>query len=282
MLTLSRRVRFAVNPGSGVGPSFGTPENLDRSDRAPLPAANGFGGSPAMRGFGRHYEIEAVCCGEPDAVTGYFINIKDIDRAVRAQAVPIVERVCAESPGTNPAVVVGDLFRACDEALGGRVRDLRLHLSPTYSVGIEERAMNRAVIRQQFDFAAAHRLHVPTMSDDDNRRTFGRCNNPSGHGHNYRIEAAVEIPTDGVRRFGLEELESAAMDAVVDYFDHKHLNVDTREFLSGSGVNPSVENIARVCFERLAPEIEKRSAGTARLRAVTVWETDRTSCTYPA
>jgi 6-pyruvoyl-tetrahydropterin synthase len=73
---------------------------------------------------------------------------------------------------------------------------------------------------------------------------------------------------------------------IIQPFDHKHLSVDVPQFRCGGGpaghggVNASVENIARVCYENLAPAL-RRECAAAELRSVTVWETDRTSSTYP-
>ena len=82
--------------------------------------------------------------------------------------------------------------------------------------------------------------------------------------------------------FSLETLERITAERVISRFDHAHLNEDTAEFdTSRGGVNPSVENIARVCYDLLAPAVVSASPD-ARLRSVTVWETDKTSATYPA
>lgn len=140
-----------------------------------------------------------------------------------------------------------------------------------------------ALLRQQFDFAAAHRLHVPTLSDEENRRIFGKCNNLRGHGHNYRVEPCVEVSVQqgGPPAISLAEFERLTVEHIIARFDHTHLNDDTAEFNTArGGMNPSVENIARVCFERLAPAIRAAAPG-AKLRYVTVWETDKTSSTYP-
>jgi 6-pyruvoyltetrahydropterin/6-carboxytetrahydropterin synthase len=134
------------------------------------------------------------------------------------------------------------------------------------------------LIRQMFDFSAAHRLHAPSLSDEENRRVFGKCNNPAGHGHNYRLEVAVQV--DAGDSFSLADLEEITNESLIRRFDHKHLNADTEEF-GPRGVMPTVENIARVFHAQLAPLIAARSR-TAQLRSITVWETDRTCCTYPA
>lgn len=157
----------------------------------------------------------------------------------------------------------------------------------------------RVLLRVRAEFSAAHRLHAPGLSDEQNRALFGKCNNPSGHGHNYAVEAAVSLPASG----GASSLTPAALEAlldrhVVEPFDHKHLNIDTQDFNTDrGGVIPSVENIARVCYDRLAPHVAQLGTHAAQLgthaapgaghqaaalASVTVWETDRTCATYPA
>lgn len=259
---LRRTVRFAINPDQRAG------------DRG----ANSFAGSPAARGLARHYEIDATCRGPLDPVLGYVIDIKDIDQAVRDAALPLIAQA---DPESDPARLLPDLFQAVAARLSTPLRALRWWLTPYYSVEMCADAPARASIRQRFDFAASHRLHVPALSDEENRRRFGKCNHPSGHGHNYRLEPCVEVALNAGPALTLDQLERLTIDAVIQRFDHKNLNIDTAEFADGRGLNPTVENIARVCFDLLAPAIAAASP-SARLRSVTVWETDRTSCTYPA
>lgn len=87
-------------------------------------------------------------------------------------------------------------------------------------------------------------------------------------------------PAGGHGSITLGQLERLVDDEVIRPFDHKNLNVDTREFGAG-GLNPTVENIAMVCYQRLAAAVAT-SWPECRVRHVTVWETDRTSSTYPA
>jgi len=238
-----------------------------------------------MRGLGRHYEVDLTCRGEPDAATGYLINIRDLDTAVRERVIPLIEEACRHTPWIQPTALLPACVAAVQERLAGsraRLQSLRWRLSPTYSLEMSPQHPDTAVIRQQFDFAAAHRLHVPTLSDQENRSIFGKCNNPAGHGHNYRIEAAVSVGISGESSFSLSDLERVTDQVLIQPFDHKHLNEDTRHFGAGSGVNPSVENMARVFFELLAPAIDRESRGAAALRSITVWETEKTSATFPA
>jgi len=181
--------------------------------------------------------------------------------------------------------IIADLDQRLGTEAGGkaRVARVRWRLTPYYSVEMSIDATEIVLLRQQFEFAASHRLHSAGLSDADNRAMFGKCNNPSGHGHNYRIEPCVELCLSGeLPALSLGDLERLVNLTLIERYDHKHLNVDTPEFAC-AGFNPSVENIARECFHRLSPAIAAHAAaGGARLRHVTVWETDKTSCTYPA
>jgi len=221
-------------------------------------------------------ELRVACEGEPDAASGYLINIKKIDTAVLSGVVPRLEQRLEDATLVDLVRLAGESAAA---ALPVRVRAVSLHPTPYLSLeaDMSEGSSGMVVIRQQLEFSAAHRLHVPELSDEENRRLFGKCNNPAGHGHNYRVEPAVEV--DPSHPVPVGEIERITDEVVIERFDHKHLNEQTSEFAAGDGVNPSVENIAKVCFELLQGPIGE-AGGT--LRAVTVWETDRTCCTYPA
>lgn len=265
MLFLSRTVRFAVND---------EPESPAAMESSP----NGYAGNPAMRGLGRWYQIEIVCRGEASPDTGYFLDIKAIDAAARAAAIPRIAAACRSTPSAQPEKVMREFLPALSDALGGALHSARWSLSPTYSIEMSPKQMSTAILRQRFEFAASHRLHVPALSEEENRRLFGKCTLPSGHGHNYVVEPAVEISLDAARPFSLRDLERITDERVIERFDHKHLNLDTEEF-GDHALNPSVENIARVCYDLLKEPI---AAADARLRAVTIWETEKTSATYPA
>lgn len=268
MVRLTRSIRFAINP-KGLSDAVGP---------------NRSAASPPMRGLGAYYELHATCVGTPTKDTGYLINIKDIDRACRAAALPIITHAYHTAPTTPPHQLLPALFTAVASALpipGVTLASLRWSLTPQHTLEIQGHDMAHAILRQRFEFAAAHRLHAPTLSDEQNRATFGKCNNPSGHGHNYIVEPAVTLPLDpGATPFTIDTLEALVEDTIIEPFDHKHLNKDTPEFDPTTGANPSVENMARVFYELLAPKIAATNTG-ATLKAFTVWETDRTSCTYP-
>lgn len=237
-----------------------------------------------MRGLGRYYELTAIVRGMPHPETGYIVGIQDIDAPVRSAVLPAIDRACLYTPTREPAAMMAELWDLASASLPQPLERLIWALSPAYKVemSVNDREEGRVLIRQRFDFAAAHRLHSPALSEAENRDVFGKCNNPSGHGHNYQIEPVVAIPADKADAFSLAELERIVEEAVIEPFDHKHLNTDTPDFdQSRGGVIPSVERIAMVCHRRLEEPVRRLAEG-ARLVAVTVWETDRTSCTYPA
>jgi 6-pyruvoyltetrahydropterin/6-carboxytetrahydropterin synthase len=241
---------------------------------------NGHAGQPAMRGLGTYYEFEIVCSGEPEPSTGYLVNIKQIDHAVRGTVLPIVQHELVSNPANEPTDVIKQLAAALQPKLPVKLVALGWKLSPTYSLEYLMDSPNQALLRQRFEFAAAHRLNVPSFSDTQNQDIFGKCNNPSGHGHNYELEVCCRVMLSD-DCLSIAQLEDIVDDAVIQRFDHKHLNLDTTEFSQEIGVNPSVENIAKVCFELLKPAIAAGS-GNPSLEHVTVWETPKTRCTYPA
>jgi len=251
------------------------------------PPTNSFAGFPTMSGLGAHYELDVRCRAPVDPVTGYSLNIRHIDHAARTTIIPAIAAAFARTPAAQPAHILRQSLPELNAALagrGGRLDAVTWHLSPFYAVEMSAASPTRALLRQQFEFAASHRLHVPALSEHANRDYFGKCNHPSGHGHNYRVEPCVEIPVGdpaaNPNPFTLLDLETITRRTVIDRFDHTNLSVDRPEFIPPAGLNPSVENIAKVCFDLLAPAIAASGHG-ASLRSITVWETDKTSCTYP-
>jgi len=271
MLELSRSVRFCINPAPAPAGSGRDP--------------NGFAGSPSLRGLGRYFEARVHCTGEIDRTSTYLIDIKEVDRAIHSAVVPVLHDACASRPETEPAALMPALVAPLAAAIGPRLRSLQIFPTPYHSLEMTAADQNTVLLRQKFDFSASHRLHIPSLSDEENRRLFGKCNHPSGHGHNYQIEPCIAVTLGAVKpAMGLGQLERLVEETIIKKFDHKYLNTDTTEFRTGpgeSGVNPSVENIAKVCFELLGAAVLRECPG-AKLRSITVWETDRTSCTYPA
>ncbi len=267
MLHLSRTVRFVVNP-----------PGLNQ------PGTNGYGGAPPLRHLAPYHEMTVVCSGTIDPVIGYLINIKAIDEAVREVALPrITSAVWAsanDQAASDPVWVLSDLLESIGRSLDVDLVTLRWHVTPFASYEMTANTAHRVTLRAKFDFSASHRLFVREWSDEQNRAKFGKCAHPSGHGHNYEVEPSIAVPTEQPIHEASELIEELVKETIIDRFDHKHLNLDTVEFGEG-GINSTVENIARVCFELLEPALT-RDMPAAKLQAVTVWETPRTSASYSA
>lgn len=105
-------------------------------------------------------------------------------------------------------------------------------------------------------FNAAHRLHNNEWSDEKNAKVFGKCNSPNYHGHNYTLETWIEGEVDPETGYiiDLSELKKIIREEVEEPFDHRNFNLDVPEF---KNLNPTVENIAKVIFDKLEKRLAK-------------------------
>jgi 6-pyruvoyltetrahydropterin/6-carboxytetrahydropterin synthase len=122
-------------------------------------------------------------------------------------------------------------------------------------------------LTRKCEFSASHYYHNPALSEDENRRLFGKCNNPNGHGHNYTVEVTVKGEIDPHSGFviDLKDLKDILSRRVLEVFDHRFLNKEVEEFADQI---PTTENIAIAIWNRLAPGL-----GGAHLHRVRVYET---------
>ena len=123
------------------------------------------------------------------------------------------------------------------------------------------------LVGRRESFNAAHQLCDPDLSDDENRRLFGKCANL--HGHNYILEVVVAGEIDQASGYvlDLKSLSDVIARQVIRDVDHRNLNTDV-PWLKGSV--PTAENLAQAFLERLRPELPD-----GLLRSVRVWETDK-------
>lgn len=266
MFRLSREIRFAVDSSTAAQPAFD--------------GRNGHAGKPAITGIGQcFYAFVATLAGKLDADTGYLINIRIIDKAVREKAIPLVCKAAGPQAQTAPKRAAGVLVevfqRLRDTFLPLMLDGLELRFSPHTSLATSAELLKdghpMVLLHQSFEFAASHRLHNPAFSEAKNREVFGKCNNPHGHGHNYVLRVTLRGEAGGGDLLAnTEALEQIVQDVVIEPFDHKHLNVEVPDFAK---LNPSVENIAMVIYRRLKGPLNR---GGAVLDSVTVWETPRT------
>lgn len=136
--------------------------------------------------------------------------------------------------------------------------------------------MHKTAVYRREHFNAAHRLNNPLWGNEKNAAVFGKCNNPNFHGHNYDLEIKVVGSPDPETGYvmDMKHLSDLINEQVIERFDHKNLNEDCAEFES---LNPTAENIARVIYGLLRPEI----ASTLDLQ-IRLYETERNFVEYPA
>jgi len=135
--------------------------------------------------------------------------------------------------------------------------------------------MKISVCRKEH-FNAAHRLYNPDWSAEKNEAVFGKCNNPSFHGHNYDliVKLTGEPDPETGYVFDLKELKNIIRTHIIDKFDHKNLNLDTEEF---KDLNPTAENISVIIYNILRKNIDDKYD-----IKITLYETERNFVEYPA
>lgn len=131
----------------------------------------------------------------------------------------------------------------------------------------------KVYLTRRYRFSASHRLHSDTMSSDENRATYGKCNNPHGHGHNYIVEITVSGQVDGATGMvcNLTDLDGFVHSAILERFDVQDLNLRP-EFRQ---IVPTTENLCMVIHGIL-----QRGFHYAHLEKVRIEETMMNSFEY--
>jgi len=257
MIRLMREVRLSLGDGANK-----------RS--VPDKGANTWAGWPPATTICPYLVVRGIFQGHADLRTGYLADIRRVDEALR-QAVLGGESLVGQPLDRAARLIWAGLrggWPGPSELVG-----LELQATPYLQYAIASQEPEMVTITQCFEFAASHRLARAEFSDQRNWEIFGKCSNPNGHGHNYRLEVTVWThPEAKGESFSLPGMESVVQARVLDRFDHKHLNTDCPEF---ANLNPSVESIAEVIWGLLVGRFEG-----AELAKVSVWETAKTRADY--
>jgi 6-pyruvoyltetrahydropterin/6-carboxytetrahydropterin synthase len=128
-------------------------------------------------------------------------------------------------------------------------------------------------LTRRYRFAASHRLHSADLSEEENERAYGKCNNPYGHGHNYAVEVTLTGPVDPATGMiaNLGDLDPFVQREVIEPFDQRYLNEEIAEFQASV---PTTENMCREIYRRLA------KFPSARLERVRIEETSNNSVEF--
>jgi 6-pyruvoyltetrahydropterin/6-carboxytetrahydropterin synthase len=262
MNKLIRQVRFSVNP-------FLAEEVM---------GANSFSSKPAGQGLAIFLELGVGVVGPVDKSTGFVINVMDIDQAVRQHIVPIFTEEIKKAFNYRRHIgfaKIAELLKLTKQNLIGKLgaaylSELSLSLNPFSKMSVDCEDMKMIYYSEKFEFAAMHKLWNDSFSAEKNFQVFGKCANLTGHGHNYVVEIMVKMP-EGTE-FGVGDFETIVDNELIKLIDHKNLNADVPYF---SKAIPTVENISIFAWNQLNGKFSNM-----KMHSVTIWETDKTSCTY--
>src|SRR5579871_5817861 len=175
---------------------------------------------------------------------GYIVNVKVIDGIVRE----LLESA-PQDPPLAGGLLVDWLHRQLSDRLPppARLASLEWSLAPELRYFFADRNPPVLTVTCQFEFAAAHRLHVASFSEEQNRREFGKC--VDLHGHNYVLDVTVAGVPDAQTGevYPVSRLREIVHRLVIDPFDHTYLNADAAEFAE---LNPTVEHLAMIIGKR--------------------------------
>jgi 6-pyruvoyltetrahydropterin/6-carboxytetrahydropterin synthase len=261
MLYLSRRVDFSATHVYRIS-SWNDEENRLI-----------FGPCSNPNGHGHDYKLEIMVRGPLNDKSGIVVNTTDIKRIVNSFVKDELDGkfLDREHPHFQSRIpTTENLIEYIWDTLESRFESCELHrirLHENHYLSSEKEAGSLTRLTRKYHFCAAHRLHSEHLSPEENRKLFGNCNNPHGHGHNYYLDVTIEGEPDPLTGMimNLAELDEIVEAEVIDKVDHKHLNLDTVEFKE---LNPTSEVVAMVFYRMLAPHLPK-------LHKIGLWETEK-------
>jgi 6-pyruvoyltetrahydropterin/6-carboxytetrahydropterin synthase len=221
-------------------------------------------------GHGHDYICEATIKGAIDPSTGIVVNLVDVKQILKTVITPLDmshlnydNYLFPEQIPTTERLTQALWHRLAPLLERCELARLKIYESRTRSIEyIGDDAM--VYVTRRVEFNAAHRLHSQVLTEEENVRIFGKCNNPNGHGHNYELEVticgALDEKTGMVIDMGM--LDEILRQEIVARYDHKNLNVDLEEFRT---LNPTSEEFARVIWNHLTPHFDQPTLHKVRL-----------------
>jgi 6-pyruvoyltetrahydropterin/6-carboxytetrahydropterin synthase len=230
-----------------------------------------FGKCASPYGHGHNYTLDVTVSGQLDERTGMVMNMTELKAIVGEVLEEFDHRHLNEDtpyfrdqlPTTENIVRL--LWRLIAARLPAQAHLSHLRLYEMSDLWADYDGGDETTFARAYTFAAAHRLHAPALSDEENRQIYGKCNNPNGHGHNYTLEVSVAGPVapDTGMVVDLVQMD-AAVRAVLDSLDFHHIDREVPAFAD----RPSTaENIVAYLWGELAPGL---GGGLRHLR---LWET---------
>ncbi len=230
-----------------------------------------FGKCISPYGHGHNYTLDVTIKGMVDPVTGMIMNMTELKALVNEilsgfdhkflnEDTPYFQ---ADVPTTENIIRV--LWRLIAPRLPVGVTLARLRLYEMADLWAEYDGSDEAGFTRSYVFSAAHRLHAPRLSDEENVAIYGKCNNAHGHGHNYTVEVTVQGMVDAATGMVIDLVEmDQTVRSVLDTLDYKHLDREVAAFHTQVS---TAENIVVYLWNELSP----RFAG--KLAHMKLWET---------
>jgi len=266
MLYLSRRVDFSATH------TYNNPTWSKERNQAV------FGKCNKPNGHGHDYKLEVMVRGKLDIKSGIVVNTTDIKRIVNDFLTSELDGKFLDREHPNfiqniPTTenIVNYIWESLENKFEGcELYQLRLH--ENHYLSAERKINNMTYLTRQYHLCAAHRLHSIHLTDEENLKIFGKCNNPNGHGHNYYVDVQVKgTPSKETGMImNLAELDEIVELEIMEKFDHMNLNLDTEEFKE---LNPTSEVVAMVFYNLLKAHIPN-------LHKVGIWETEKNYFEY--
>ena len=257
MVYLTRKIEFSASH-LYHNPAFSAEENR-----------RVFGKCNNPHGHGHNYVLEVTVAGEPDPATGMVLDLKELKEIMQREVMDRMDHrflnyEVPELAGQIPTCenIAAVIWRLLEPKITrGHLHRVRLCETPDLFVdcyGDEQRrprkCRRRAMklhLTRRYRFSASHRLHSAQLGEEENRRIYGKCNNPYGHGHNYVVEVTVSGPVDPATGMiaNLGDLDAFVESEVIEPFDHNYLNEEVAAFREHV---PTTENLCIEIFDRLS------------------------------
>lgn len=237
-----------------------------------------FGKGTSQYGHGHNYTLDVSISGALDPRTGMVMNMTELKALVNEVLEEFDHKHLNEDtpyfteqlPTTENIVRV--LWRLIAARLPSEARLTHLRLYEMNDLWADYDGADETGFARAYTFAAAHRLHAPALSDEENRAIYGKCNNPNGHGHNYTVEVSVAGPVDSATGMVIDLVTmDLKVRAVLDQMDFQHLD---RELAAFADKPSTAENIVVYLWNELAPRFK------GHLRQLKLWETRKNIFEY--
>ncbi len=226
-----------------------------------------FGAATSPMGHGHNYRLRVTLGGQASPDSGQTISFEKSNAALDSLRGMLDHKNLNEEvpPLIGSPITTECLARFTFQQLTATLPVSRVKLYELPNFFVEYRASGQFSMSYVLPFHAAHRLHSQSLSAKENTLAYGKCNNPAGHGHRYRVEATIGGSLDerSGTLFNLIELQ-CGLSKALEPWQYKHLDLETADF---NGIPSTGENIGHALWPRLSGQLHSR---LIRLR---LWET---------